>query len=216
MIMRPGYRLKRPLDVVGSLVLLVLLGPVLMVCGMLVLLDGHRGSVFSDGPLRVGLGGRKFFMYKFRTMVPRAHVLLHTDRGLRKIRDRQKQNGKLSIREDPRITAVGKILRSIDLDELPQLFNVLKGDMSLVGPRPYMQEEIDRHAQDEELRKQFAILLRVKPGMTGLWQVSGRNDIPSRKRPGVDARYVRICSLLSDVKILLRTPVVVLTRTGAW
>jgi lipopolysaccharide/colanic/teichoic acid biosynthesis glycosyltransferase len=154
---------------------------------------------------RVGVDGRRFTMLKFRSMVTdaeeRRHALVDLDEG----------NGMLfKIREDPRITPVGALLRRFSLDELPQLFNVLRGDMSLVGPRPPLPEEVAAY-DDDAVRR-----LRVRPGMTGLWQVSGRSDLSWEESLRLDLRYVDNWSLALDLSILWRTWRAVLRGSGAY
>jgi len=148
-------------------------------------------------------------MYKFRTMSKDAHENIRNDASLKSVYEKQKQNGgKLRVDEDPRITGVGKILRKWDLDELPQLFNVLRGEMSMVGPRPYFKEELERYDVDP--------IFSVRPGVTGLWQVSGRNDLPFERRIKIDIKYANEVSFWTDLKVMLKTPYVVLFRIGAW
>ncbi|MDD3661551.1 MAG: sugar transferase [Candidatus Dojkabacteria bacterium] len=208
---------RRSFDLCTAVFLLVLCVPVLIFSAIAVLLDGSGGGVFAEGQLRVGSGGRLFHMYKFRTMVPGAHRNLRENPHYRQLYNRQKQNGKLSLSEDVRITRVGKFLRMWDLDELPQLVNVIRGEMSLVGPRPYFPEELTDIQRNVTHGSQLvAEMLSVRPGMTGVWQVSGRNEIPMQKRLTMDASYANGRTFVDDVKILLRTPWVVLSRRGAW
>lgn len=198
--------LKRVLDVVGAAVALLLLAPVFAGVALLVAMDGGR-IVFAHH--RIGLDGKTFGCLKFRTMVVGAEELLpeylalHPEAAIE-----WKREQKLNF--DPRVTGIGKILRRTSLDELPQLWNVLCGQMSLVGPRPVTQSEInDRY-------KRFAPLTTsVKPGLTGLWQVSGRNNLDYEQRVALDVDYVKHWSLTRDLSILVRTVNVVLARSGA-
>jgi len=129
----------------------------------------------------------------------------------------QSKDGKLKLSDDPRITKIGRILRKTDIDELPQFLNVLKGEMSVVGPRPMYQEEVDRYIKKNPNGKKYINqILKVPPGITGIWQVSGRNDISFEQRILLDAKYSKEINLARDFKILLKTPYVVLTRKGAY
>ncbi|MBB3003258.1 lipopolysaccharide/colanic/teichoic acid biosynthesis glycosyltransferase [Paraburkholderia tropica] len=201
-----GRSLKRVFDIVVASLLLFLLSPILVVLAVLVRRDGAP-AIF--GHLRVGYDGTPFRCFKFRSMVPNAEAvlqeLLANDTEARIEWDREHK-----LKNDVRITTVGKFLRRTSLDELPQLLNVLRGDMSLVGPRPIVVAELPRYGRDAEY------YLSVKPGMTGLWQVSGRNntDYPTRVR--LDVSYIRNWSFFRDLHILLKTFDVVLHGRGAY
>jgi undecaprenyl-phosphate galactose phosphotransferase len=158
---------------------------------------------------RVGRSGRAFECLKFRTMVPNADQVLR-DVLARDATRRAEWARDRKLRNDPRITLVGGFLRRTSLDELPQLWNVLRGEMSLVGPRPVVSEELMRYGRK---RRNY---LAVLPGLTGLWQVTGRNDTSYRRRVAIDTYYVRNRSLVLDVYILLKTTIVVLRRSGAY
>lgn len=210
-------KIKRLGDIVISSILILLFIPFFFVVAVIIkLTDG--GEVFLSDPLRIGLNGKDFFMYKFRTMIPDAHrQIMENPKYKEKKEQWIKNGGKLKIKEDPRITWIGKILRKTDLDELPELFNVLKGEMSLVGPRPSYQYEIDQYLKKKPDKLSLVYKVwSVKPGLTGLWQVSGRNDIPFDERMKMDARYSQNYDLVLDLGILLQTPYVVLTRKGAY
>ncbi|MER3400928.1 MAG: sugar transferase [Thermoflexus sp.] len=195
--------LKRTMDLVLAAAALIALAPVLLAIAVAVKLDSP-GPVFYRRRV-VGLGGRLFDAFKFRTMVVNAEALLQQDPRLREAFE---QNFKL--REDPRVTRVGRFLRRWSLDELPQLFNVLRGEMSLVGPRMLTPEEISRYGR-------WALnLLAVQPGITGLWQVSGRADLPYSERVRLDLFYIRNYSLWLDLAILLQTIPAVLRQRGAY
>jgi undecaprenyl-phosphate galactose phosphotransferase len=179
---------------------------------------GDRDEIFVKDPLRIGLNGKEFRMYKFRTMIPNAHREILENPEYSDLKKKWEENGnKLKIDEDIRITKIGKVLRRTDLDELPQLINVLIGQMSLVGPRPMYKEELERHLKtnpgDEKYLKDILI---VRPGISGLWQVSGRNEIPFGNRLKMDAKYSKEQNIFLDMKILLKTPYVVLTRKGVY
>jgi len=186
------------------------------VTALLVLLDGNKSGVLSDAPKRIGLNGKPFSMYKLRTMIPNAHSMLNEDPHLDRLLKKKMVDGKLRSSEDPRITKVGRFLRWFDLDERPQLWNVVKGEMSLVGPRPYFASELDECRSIPGGAEMVKKVISVKPGMTGLWQVSGRNDIPLADRLKVDATYAETFSFFQDLLIALKTPIIVLTRKGAW
>jgi len=192
---------KRTLDVVGALGLLVALAPV-MVTTYLVLLFTTRGKPLFRQE-RLGYRGLSFTMYKFRTM--------RMDAVERQPEVKNEQDGPIfKNRRDPRITRVGRLLRSTSIDEMPQLFNVLSGQMSLVGPRPPLAEEVARYAPWQRRR------LAVKPGLTCLWQVSGRSEIGFEQWVRMDLWYVKNQSFLTDVRLLLKTPGSVLSRRGAY
>ena len=198
---------KRAVDVLVAGLLLLALLPVLLLIAAAVattrgpLLYGHR---------RVGRGGREFGCLKFRTMVPDADAALERVLAADPAA-RREWAATRKLRRDPRVTAVGRVLRATSLDELPQLFNVLGGSMSLVGPRPVVREELDEHYGPAATY--YAV---VRPGITGLWQVSGRSDTSYAERVRLDVEYVRTCSAQLDMRILLRTVQVVLRRGGAY
>lgn len=207
---------KRLVDIVSSLVIGIIFLPILIIISILIKLhDG--GPVFADIPPRVGKDGQKFKLYKFRSMVENAHSLLKENPKYKKLYKKYKDNNyKLSIDEDPRITPVGKFIRKHSLDEFPQLFNVLKGEMSLVGPRAYYPDELaDQPKKFPHVKELIDDVLSVKPGITGLWQVSGRNEIDFDDRIKLDACYAKKKSLLLDLWIMLKTPWVIVTGKGA-
>ena len=192
---------KRAIDAIGALTLLVLLSPVMLV-SYLVLMVTTRGKPFFAQE-RLGKKGKPFRMIKFRTMVPNAE-------DVREQVANEKDGPIFKNRRDPRITRLGRILRSTSIDETPQLFNVLVGSMSLVGPRPPLESEVAKY------EPWHAVRLMVKPGLTCLWQVSGRSDLPFAQWMRMDAWYVRNRSLLVDLWLLARTPLSVLSRKGAY
>jgi lipopolysaccharide/colanic/teichoic acid biosynthesis glycosyltransferase len=197
---------KRALDIVGAGVGLVLLAPFFLIVALMVRADG--GPAFFAHQ-RVGRGGKLFGCLKFRSMVvdsqARLEALLANDPTAR-----AEWEATRKLKNDPRITRLGSFLRSTSLDELPQLINVLLGEMSLVGPRPVQEAEIDRY-----YGASAAHYMAVRPGITGLWQVSGRSETSYESRVALDVSYVSRPSLLADISILLRTPVAVLSRRGA-
>lgn len=193
---------KRCLDVLGASVLVVALSPVLIVIGLLVLLDDgwpviHRRRV-------VGTTG-EFDAFKFRTMSRDADSLLAKNPALKAEFERN-----FKLKEDPRITRLGAFLRKLSLDELPQLFNVLRGQMSLVGPRMITAAELHKYGPYRQL------LLSVKPGLTGYWQVRGRQNVSYEERVRMDLHYIETWSLGMDLKILFETPMKALKREGAF
>lgn len=204
--------LKRLIDFIGSLLGIIFLLPLFVIIAIAIKLDS-RGPIFADIPRRVSKGGKLFRMYKFRSMVVGAHQMLQEDVQLLK---KYKENSyKLDTEDDPRVTQVGKLIRKTSLDELPQLFNILKGEMSLVGPRAYYPFELEEQQKKYPHSQEFVkIILSAKPGLTGVWQVSGRSEINFDKRVEMDARYVKRRSISYDILILVKTIPVVLFRRG--
>lgn len=197
---------KRCFDIVVSILLLFLLAPLFL---FLILKVRQSGGPAFFGHTRIGRQGRAFPCYKFRTMVPDSAAVL--EKLLRESPEaRIEWEREFKLKNDPRITDIGDFLRRSSLDELPQLWNVLTGEMSLVGPRPVVADELEKYAED------VSYYLQVRPGMTGLWQVSGRNDVDYDTRVALDAWYVRNWSLWNDIVILLKTVKVVLARDGAY
>ncbi|MDE9364317.1 exopolysaccharide biosynthesis polyprenyl glycosylphosphotransferase [Luteipulveratus sp. YIM 133132] len=191
-------------DRIAALLLLILLAPLLLVLSLAVALDSRGPVLFRQ--VRVGAGGRPFRMLKLRSMVADAEQRLADVRS-----EADHGNGRLYKRhDDPRVTRVGRLLRRYSLDELPQLVNVLRGDMSLVGPRPPLQDEVAGYEADAIRR------LRVRPGLTGLWQVSGRSDLSWDESLRLDLRYVDNWSMMLDLQILWRTARAVLRGEGAY
>ncbi len=175
------------------------------------------GPILADTPKRVGKNGKLFRIYKFRSMVVGAHDLLHKDPRFKDLLAKYNRNSyKLTIDEDPRITGVGRIIRKTSIDELPQLFNIFKGEMSLVGPRAYYPFELEEQQKKYPGSEKYVkIILSSKPGLTGEWQVSGRSAINFDKRVQIDARYVQRKSFFYDVWIILKTVPAVILGTGA-
>lgn len=205
--------LKRIFDIIASVLGMIVLSPLIMIVSILIKVDS-RGPVFADTPMRVGMNGHLFKMYKFRSMVVGAYEILKKNPKLYK---KYKQNSyKLDIGEDPRITKFGRFIRKSSLDEMPQLLNILKGEMSLVGPRAYYPFELEEQQERYPKSKEFVkIILSAKPGLTGIWQVSGRSNINFDKRVEMDAQYVQRKSILYDLYLILKTIPAVLFGTGA-
>jgi exopolysaccharide biosynthesis polyprenyl glycosylphosphotransferase len=200
---RASRIVKRVIDVLGSALGLVGLSPVLLLLALAVKLTSRGPILFVQ--MRCGHGGRLFWFYKLRTMVEDAE-----DRKGHLEHLNEMKGPIFKIRRDPRMTSLGRVLRKLSLDELPQLWNVLRGDMSLVGPRPPTPDEVERYTVRQAQR------LSVMPGITGLWQVSGRNDIPDFERwIDLDLEYARTWSVWLDLQILLKTAIVVALLRGA-
>ena len=184
---------KRLIDIVGSLCGIILLSPLFLIVAILIKLEDPKGKVFFAQE-RNGKYPKTFKMYKFRSMVHNAEELL------KDLMDRNEQTGPVfKINDDPRITKVGKFIRKTSIDELPQLFNVLKGDMSLVGPRPPIPHEVDQYNSYQMQR------LAVKPGLTCIWQVSGRNNIGFDEWVEMDIEYIKTRNLWLDIKLIFKT-----------
>jgi len=203
-VVRGTTAVKRIIDIAGSIVLLVLLSPLFVAIAILVKLNS-RGSVFYQ-QTRVMKWGRLFQMYKFRSMRSEAERLAQ---GL--VANNEMAGGvTFKMRDDPRTTAVGRVLRRGSIDELPQLWNVIKGEMSLVGPRPPLPSEVAKYSLAERRR------LDVTPGITCIWQVSGRSEIPFDRQVELDVAYIESQSLSVDLKLLLKTIPAVLMGRGAY
>ena len=202
----PVVTIRQLRDFVAAFVLVVVLAPVLLI---LVFMLAREGRPILFKQKRVGQGGKLFYVFKFRTMVPNADEvlvkILEEDADLKSewIRDQK-------LKCDPRITRTGSFLRKTSLDELPQLLNVLRGEMSLVGPRPVVQGELHKYGRS------VRYYLAQKPGMTGLWQVSGRNNVSYKRRIAMDRLYSMRSSLSFDITILLRTVLIILRPHGAY
>ncbi|EKE05224.1 MAG: capsular polysaccharide biosynthesis protein [uncultured bacterium] len=182
-----------------------------MVVTALLIKMTSRGSIFADTPPRVGKDHKLFYPCKFRSMILNAHELLRTDPKFNKLYEEYKK-GSYKLKSDPRVTIVGKYIRKHSIDEIPQLINVLRGEMSIVGPRPYYQDEIEQQLRKYKSKKKFLKdVLSVKPGITGLWQVSGRSSINFDKRIELDAYYSKKKSLILDFIILFKTPWVMIS-----
>ena len=198
------YRLiKRIFDFILSLIGIAIMSPLFLIISIMIKCD-TKGPVFFK-QRRIGLNGKPLYIYKFRTMVTNAEELIAS------FTPEQKKEWEESykLKDDPRITRVGKILRKTSLDELPQLINIIKGEMSIIGPRPVVEEELSWYGNDVDL------VLSVKPGLTGWWGVNGRSEVPYPKRCDLELYYVKNASLALDVRILLGTLKVVFSQRGA-
>lgn len=192
---------KRIFDIVVSLISLILLSPILLIIAIAIRLeDGGKAILVQD---RIGLNGKLFKFYKFRSMIKDADkVLFELLESDEQLALEYKINKKLV--NDPRITKIGKFIRKTSLDELPQLINILKGDMSFVGNRPYLPREID------DMQPYYESIVKSKPGLTGLWQVSGRSNLTFKNRCKIEANYSEKMSLSLDIKIFFKTFAVIL------
>ncbi|MFT8312364.1 MAG: sugar transferase, partial [Sporolactobacillus sp.] len=184
---------KRAIDLIGSLFGIILLSPVFLVIALLIKLEDPKGNIIFKQK-RVGKDGEFFYIYKFRSMVSNAEELLD------QLLDKNETTGAMfKIKNDPRVTRIGHFIRKTSIDELPQLFNVLKGNMSLVGPRPPLPREVEKYSNYDKQR------LFVTPGCTGLWQVSGRSNVGFKNMVELDLKYIRKRNIIFDSKIILKT-----------
>ena len=210
------FFIKRVMDLALSLFGIILTFPIFLLVAIAIKIE-TQGPIFADTPQRVGKEGRVFRMYKFRSMIKDAHQLLRQDPKFKALYEQYRKNSfKIKSDKDPRITRVGRWIRKTSLDELPQLLNILKGEMSLVGPRAFHVDELEEQQKRfPETRKYVVESLSVKPGLTGAWQVSGRSKIDFPQRVKMDATYAQEKSLLGDLKILLKTIPAVIKGEGS-
>ncbi len=205
---------KRVLDFSLSVALIILFSPVIIAVAILIKLDS-RGPILADTPERVGRNGKLFKMYKFRSMIENAHELLRENPRFSELYSDYKK-GSYKLKDDPRITKIGHFIRKHSLDEVPQFFNILKGEMSLVGPRAYYPDELrEQQIRYPQTRDSVKVVLSVRPGVTGYWQVSGRSEINFDKRIKMDAAYVKKRSIIYDLHLILRTPWAMISGKGA-
>lgn len=205
---------KRLIDIVSSVLLLIFFSPIILITSLAIKLDSP-GPIFADTPMRVGKDGKLFRMYKFRSMVQNAYEILSADPKYKQLYEEYKKSG-FKLKHDPRVTRVGHFIRKYSLDEIPQFLNVLKGDMSLVGPRAYYPDELNyQQKKYPQTRDSVKIVLSVKPGITGLWQVSGRSEINFDKRIKMDAVYAKRKSVVYDFYIIAKTPAAMFSAKGA-
>jgi len=210
---------KRLIDIAAGILGIIVFGIPMVVVYTALKLENTGPSVFVR--VRLGRGGKRFRMYKFASMITR------TEEEDKKFIERWKKEdpelwekykiNNFKLEDDPRITKLGKIIRKYSLDELPQFFNVLQGEMSLVGPRAYFPEEVEEYLREHpEAKKNVELILSVKPGITGVWQVSGRSNTSFEDRIKIDVGYASRKSLLEDLQILLKTPPAVFKGKGAY
>lgn len=197
------WKKKRVFDVTVTLLLLIFLIIPILIIALIVFIDDPHGSPFYK-QVRIGRHGSEFYMYKFRSM----HV--DADERRSELIESNEMNGPVfKMKDDPRITRVGRVIRRLSVDELPQLFNVLKGNMSLVGPRPALPDEVVKYTDYEKLR------LIVTPGITCTWQITpNRNDVPFEKWLEMDLEYIETRTAWQDIKIIFKTPFAMLSATG--
>ena len=209
---------KRLMDIILSIILLIVFSPIMIVTGIII-------KITSPGPVlvektnkhmqRIGKDGKVFRLYKFRSMPINADYLLTKDPRFKKLYNEYKRSS-FKLHDDPRVTKFGKLIRKYSIDETPQFLNVLKGDMSVVGPRPYHADELaEQQKRYPGTEKYVKITQTVKPGVTGFWQVTGRSNVNFDKRIRMDADYATKKSLFMDIKIILKTPFAMISGVGA-
>jgi len=201
------YKHKRYLDLLLLFLVFIFAFPFILIIFLLIKLTS-RGPIFYKHK-RVGQNDRPFYLYKFRTMVNGADQLLPKILKDNPQARYEFENG-YKLKNDPRVTPIGKILRKTSLDELPQLINILRGEMSFVGPRPIVEEEKIKYGE------YLPLFLKEKPGLTGLWQVSGRNNLSYEERVALDVKYIKNKNLRMDIKIILKTIFVLFSGNGAY
>lgn len=203
-----GYLfIKRLFDIICGLLGCVLILPIAIVVKIAYVCDKDFSSIFYS-QIRIGKNGKKFKMYKFRSMVPNADEILFKTLDIDKVAAEEYKKNK-KFKNDPRITKVGRVMRKLSIDELPQLINVLKGDMSMIGNRPYLPREKD------DMGEYYKDIIKTKPGLTGYWQVNGRSDTTFNERLKLESFYSNHNSLVLDIKIFFKTFQVVLFGKGA-
>lgn len=201
---------KRILDILVASILIIAFLPFWIIVPILIFFDSGWPVIFTHR--RVGKGGINFELFKFRSMVLNADEILH-QKNHKLLRQFKNGDWKIAAKDDPRITPLGRFLRSFTIDEFPQLFNVLNGQMSMVGPRAYVRKELEEQSKKyPETKEYIPHILSVKPGITGPWQTSGRNEIPFSKRAKMDAEYAANKNIKQDILILLRTPKAMLSK----
>jgi len=210
---------KRAIDIFGSIFLLILFSPLLIAVSIII-------KLASPGPVlveptnshmkRLGKDGKIFRLYKFRSMMVKADVLEKTDPKYRHVYIEKHSSGVYKVKNDTRVTKVGKFIRKYSIDEMPQFINVLRGEMSIVGPRAFLKEELEEQQKRYPgTEKYVAEALKIKPGITGYWQVTGRSNVGFDKRIEMDAYYARKRSIFFDILILLKTPWAMISAKGA-
>ncbi|MBP6896387.1 MAG: sugar transferase [Pseudacidovorax sp.] len=199
---------RRILDISGALFFFFVFGVLFLCVWMLVIISTGKPAIYKHK--RVGKNGKEFFCLKFRSMVVNSDQVLK-ELLERDVEARREWESTFKLKSDPRVTRFGRFIRKTSLDELPQFWNVLKGEMSLVGPRPVVHQELDRQYGDHR-----AFYIAVRPGLTGLWQISGRSDVTYTERIQLDVQYVKNRSLINDIKILFKTVKVVFVTKGSY
>jgi lipopolysaccharide/colanic/teichoic acid biosynthesis glycosyltransferase len=205
--------IKRFIDIIGSILGIFFFSPVMLGVALYIKIVSPGGSIFADTVGRVGYKGKEFKLLKFRSMIPNAQAWLESQPDLFK---KYKENN-FKLDPDPRLIPGGKIIRKYSLDELPQFFNILKGEMSIVGPRAYFRFELEEQMKKHPETKQDILdMQNAKPGLTGVWQTSGRSNVGFVERIKMDADYSRNRSVLYDILIIIKTPLVVIFGKGAY
>lgn len=203
--------IKRLMDIILALGFVIVFSPIYVLAAIIIFVQDRGNPIYSQE--RVGLKNTHFQFYKFRSMVMNADELLFSNKELYK----QARSGQHKIKDDPRITKFGKFIRKYSIDEFPQMFNVLKGDMSFVGPRALRPDEYDMYfKKSDKNASKLKHLVSVKPGITGHWQVNGRSNVDFDHRIDMDCYYADHMSLLFDLKIILKTPLAVIKGEGAY
>lgn len=206
---------KRLIDIVVSSIGFILFFPIGVIVAIAIKRESPNGPIFVESSDRVGKDGKTFRLYKFRSMIPNARYLQFHDPKLKKYLEEFKKNS-YKLENDPLRTNIGKFIVKYSLDETPQFINVLKGEMSIVGPRPYYPDELEEQGKKYPHAKSLiATALTVKPGITGEWQVGGRCNINFDKRISMDANYAKRASLWYDLKILFKTPYIMISGSGS-
>lgn len=204
--------LKRIVDIIGSLFGILLFSPIMIFVSVYIWVVSPGASVIINNK-RVGKNGKEFHFFKFRSMIPDAQKWLESQPELFK---KYKENN-YKLDPDPRLIKGGKFLRKYSFDELPQFFNILKGDMSIVGPRAYLKFELkEQQEKYPQTAEDIKTMLTAKPGLTGLWQISGRSSVGFVERIKMDAEYARNRSIFYDILIIMKTPLVVIFGKGAY
>ena len=201
---------KRALDITISLLAFIIFSPFALLCSLAIWLEDWGSVIYSQE--RVGKDRTPFKIYKFRSMVKNADALLFSNSELYE----KMRSGAHKMDDDPRVTRIGRFLRKYSIDEFPQFLNVLRGEMSFVGPRAYRPDELEKYERENPgVRSALATILSIKPGITGLWQVSGRSQLSFGERIRLEEKYARSDSLLLDFYIILKTPLAVAQAKGA-
>ncbi len=199
------YFFKRCIDIIGSLCGLIILFPLFLIVSLLIKMEDPKGKVYYKH-FRIGKDMKKIPVYKFRSMYQNSHEIMQN------FTEEQKKEyaENFKLKNDPRVTKIGKIIRKTSIDELPQLVNVLKGEMTIVGPRPIVEAELSKYGEYQN------VYLSVKPGLTGMWQAYGRSDTSYEERVKLDVYYVENQKILLDIKIIIRTIISVVSGKGAY
>ena len=199
-----AYFLKRTSDIAVSILALIILSPIFLITSIAIFINNPGPIFFNQN--RVGKNGKHFNFYKFRSMINNAHL----KRDELQNKNESKDGVIFKMENDPRVTKTGKIIRRLSIDELPQLLNVLKGEMSLIGPRPPLPSEVSEYSLEDRKR------LNVIPGITCFWQISGRSEIPFKQQVELDLQYIKSRNFFTDIKILLKTIPAVFSGRGAY